>query len=104
VAGQSLTPALSVVFTTTGGTGNYDTVTFSTDGDYVDFAADPSNTDRLTVLVDPGSTNPVRDADGTITIFPGGTLLEPSKVRGSTVVKVISSAPGQRLALRVVNG
>ena len=104
MAGQNLTPATSVVFTTTGGAGNYDTVTFGSDGDYVDFAADPSNTGRVSVLVDPGSTNPVLDADGTVTIFPGGTLLEPSKVRGATVVKVISATAGQRLFLRVVNG
>ena len=104
MAGQNLTPSSSVVFTTTGGAGNYDTVTFGSDGDYVDITADPSNTGRVSLLVDPGATNPTVDGDGTVTVFPGGALLEPSKGRGNTVVKVISSTAGQRLALRVVNG
>lgn len=99
MAGQSLSPTSSVVFTTTGGTGNVDTVTFGSDGDYVEVINLGSV--RVSVMVDPGATNPSIDGDGTITVPAGATLLEPSKVRGNTVLKAISASACQ-LAVRVV--
>jgi len=101
VAGQNLAPTSSVVFTTTGGTGNHDTVTFASDGDYVEIIN--LGATRISVIVDPGATDPTVDGDGTITVPAGGTLLEPSRARGSTAVKAISSAACD-VAMRVVHG
>lgn len=100
MAGQTLTPTTSVVFTTTGGAGNHDTVTFGVDADVVEIIN--LDSDRISVMLDPGTTNPTIDGDGTITIPGGMTLYEPSKGRGHTVVKVISAA-ARKVALRAVN-
>lgn len=79
-----------------------DTVTFTTDLSYVEII-NRDGAGELFVLIDSGADDPTVEGDGTIAIpaAVGAGVVELSRARGETQVKLVSAA-GVAYSVRVV--